>query len=253
MSGPAPKLVYLVTNFANPSGATLSLERRLRLLRWAVRRNVLLVEDDPYGELRIRGEAIAPLLALARDIPGAAEHCIYISSLSKILSPGMRLGFILAPPAIRDALIRAKQAMDLHTSSFAQEIVARYLQTDRLSQRMPMLRAIYRERNDALAQALTRTFGDHLQFNRPDGGMFLWARFTDGTDTMRLLAAARQQGVIFVPGSAFFPALDAGRPGAEKPDVDPNAATLRLSFATLTPSQLQQAVQRLATAHTSLR
>jgi len=241
-AGPAEgplKLVYVVTNFANPTGATLSLERRIALLEWAVRHRVFVLEDDPYGGLRVGGEALAPLIALAQQVPGAEQWCGYASSLSKILSPGLRVGFAILPDWLRAAVVRTKQAADLHTSSLAQAIAARYLASGRLDARMPAMREAYRERRDVLCQALTDAFGDRLRFVRPDGGMFVWARFADGTDTTQLLPLARDEGMIFVPGEAFH-------------DAEPDRATLRLSFATTTPKQQRDAVARLARAHRAL-
>ncbi len=236
MNGPPPKLVYLVSNFANPTGATLTLARRRALLQWALRRRVFLVEDDPYGELRIDGTAPPPLIALARELPGAEQWCGYVSTLSKVVSPGLRIGFAVLPPWLREAVVRAKQALDLHTASLAQEVADRYLRSGRLPERLRLTCATYRQRRDALCDALAAAFGDCLRFQRPDGGMFVWARFADGTDTETLLPHARDRGVIFVPGAAFY-------------DEAPDRATLRLSFATLDPGQLAQAVDRLADAH----
>ena len=234
------KLAYVVTNFANPTGATLSLERRIALLEWAVRNRVFLLEDDPYGGLRVEGEHLPPLLALAERVPGAADWCGYVSSLSKILAPGLRIGYAVLPEWLRGPVVRTKQALDLHTSTLAQAIAARYLAGGRLEARMPAMREAYRERRDALCEALAAAFGDTLQLSRPDGGMFVWARFADGTDTTRLLPVARDAGMIFVPGEAFY-------------DAAPDRATLRLSFATATPAQLAEAVSRLASAHRALR
>lgn len=234
------KLAYVVTNFANPTGATLSLERRIALLEWAVRNRVFVLEDDPYGGLRVEGEHLPPLLALAERVPGAADWCGYVSSLSKILAPGLRIGYAVLPVWLRGPVVRTKQALDLHTSTLAQAIAARYLAGGRLEARMPAMREAYRERRDALCEALAAAFGDTLQLSRPDGGMFVWARFADGTDTTRLLPVARDAGMIFVPGEAFY-------------DAAPDRATLRLSFATATPAQLAEAVSRLASAHRALR
>jgi len=238
-STPRPKLVYLVTNFANPTGATLSLERRRALLDWAVRNRVVVVEDDPYGELRVRGAACPPLVALARDVPGAAHWCVYVSTLSKVLSPGLRIGFAAMPDWLRDAVVRVKQALDLQTGSLAQEVADRYLRSGRLAERLPQLRAAYRERRDALCEALAAGFGDALRFQRPDGGMFVWARFADGADASALLPLALDEGVIFVPGAAFY-------------DEAPDLSTLRLSYATLAPAQLRDAVGRLSRAYRRL-
>lgn len=236
---PPARLAYVVSNFANPTGATLTLERRLALLAWAVAERVFVLEDDPYGALRVDGEQGPPLVALARQVPGAAQWCGYVSSLSKVLAPGLRIGYAVLPDWLRGAVIRTKQALDLHTSTLNQAIAARYLASGRLAQRLPAMLDAYRARRDALCAALRGAFGDQLRFSVPEGGMFVWARFADGTDTGRLLPLARDEGMIFVPGEAFY-------------DDVPDRATLRLSFATATPSELVEAVARLARAHGKL-
>lgn len=233
--GPPPKFIYLVSTFANPTGATLSRERRLALLRWAVRHRVLVIEDDPYGELRFAGDAVPPLLALAAEVPGAADWCGYLSSLSKIVAPGLRVGWMQLPPAIAEQAGRVKQTLDLHTSSLAQEIAAAYLASGRLPAVLARARERYRTQAEALADALQRRFGERLQFALPEGGMFLWARFVDGTDSGALLPAALAQSVIYVPGAAFY---------ADAPDC----ATLRLSYAGIPPEQAGEAAARLLRA-----
>jgi len=234
-AGKRVKLVYVVANFANPSGATLSRERRLRLLRTAVERKVFVIEDDPYGELRAFGTFVPPLIALAAEVPGAAQWCGYLSTLSKILAPGFRLGWVVLPPVMLDQAVICKQGMDLHSSTFTQEIAAKYLASGRLQARLPSIRTAYRERNEALADALDRHLGDRIAYNRPEGGMFLWARLNDAVDASEVLRHAIEEGMVFVPGSAFY---------ADSPD----ASTLRLSFATALPAELDVAVQRLARA-----
>lgn len=234
-AGRTVKLVYLVANFANPSGATLARERRVQLAHFAADHRIFVVEDDPYGELRSFGATVPPLLALAAGIPGASSWCGYLSTLSKILSPGLRVGWLALPPALQYQVVICKQGLDLHTSSLTQEIAAQYLASGRLGARMPMIRRAYRERNEALAAALDRHLGGAIRYNRPDGGMFLWARLVDDIDSTVLLRYAIAQKVIFVPGAPFFAS-------------DPEPATLRLSFATPTPEQLDEAVQRLARA-----
>lgn len=234
-----PKLVYLVSNFANPTGACLSLERRRQLLRWAAAERVFVLEDDPYGELRYRGEALPSLLALARDIPGAQAYCGYVSSLSKTVAPGLRVGWMVLPPALREATARIKQALDLHTSTLTQAVAARYLASGRLAEHVERVRADYQRRCAALADALRARFGSSIEFSEPEGGMFLWARLRSGVDTRRLLEAARQRGVIFVPGETFYP------------DV-PERATLRLNFTAGTPAQLAEGAARLFAAHEEL-
>jgi 2-aminoadipate transaminase len=234
-AGQTVKLVYVVANFANPSGATLSRERRLRLLRAAVARKIFVLEDDPYGELRSFGANVPSLLGLAAEVPGATRWCGYLSSLSKILAPGLRLGWLALPPAVREQAAICKQGMDLHSSTFTQEVAARYLASGRLEARLPSIRAAYRERNEALAAALERHLGGRIAYNRPEGGMFLWARLTEAVDASEVLRHAIEEGMIFVPGSAFY---------ADAPD----RSTLRLSFATAAPAELDVAVQRLTRA-----
>jgi len=234
-AGEVVKLLYVVANFANPSGATLSRERRLRLLRIAVARKIFVLEDDPYGELRSFGTSVPSLIGLAPEVPGAAHWCGYLSSLSKIVAPGLRLGWLVLPPAVREQAAICKQGMDLHSSTFAQEVAARYLASGRLEARLPSIRAAYRERNEALAAALDRHLGGRIAYNRPEGGMFLWARLSEAVDASDVLRHAMAEGMIFVPGSAFY---------ADAPD----RSTLRLSFATAAPPELDVAVQRLARA-----
>ncbi len=239
-AGSPPKVVYLVTNFGNPSGATLSRERRVRLLHWAVANRVLLLEDDPYGELRVSGQPQPSLYELAGGIPGARDWVVYLSSLSKVMAPGLRIGFAVLPAWLREGVVKVKQSLDLHTSTFVQEVAERYLASGRLAERMPMMRDVYRQRRDALVDALSRRLDGRLRFNRPEGGMFVWARFTDGTDSAALLPAARELGMIYVPGEAFY-------------DEAPDRSALRLSFATAMPEQLDEAVARLARAHDEFR
>lgn len=237
---PPPKLAYVVSNFANPTGGSLSVERRLALLRWAVARQVFLVEDDPYGDLRFSGHAAPPLWVLAQRLPGAAAWCGYVSSLSKTVAPGLRIGWMLLPPVVANTVARIKQALDLHSSSFAQEVAARYLQTGELERRLPTVRRTYAAQCAALCAALRHHLPDEIDFSVPEGGMFLWCRFRQPLDTTALLLHAREHGVTFVPGAVFYP----GR-------GDP--ATLRLSFATCSPDQLHEGARRLELALRSYR
>jgi 2-aminoadipate transaminase len=233
--GPTPKLAYIVSNFANPTGASLSVERRLALLRWAVARQVFLLEDDPYGDLRFSGHAAPPLWVLAQRMPGAAAWCGYTSTLSKTVAPGFRIGCLVLPPAVANIVTGIKQALDLHTSSFVQEIAARYLQTGELERRLPVIRQTYAAQCEALCVALRDSLPGELTFSVPEGGMFLWCRFEEPVNTTLLLEHARDHGVIFVPGAAFYP-------GAA------DDSTLRLSFATCSPAELREGVRRLASA-----
>jgi DNA-binding transcriptional MocR family regulator len=238
-AGVCPKLVYVVPDFANPTGACMSIERRRALVRWAVRREVTVMEDDPYGALRTRGEPLPSLAALAAEVPGASRWIAQASTLSKTVAPGLRTGWLLLPPWLREAVVLIKQAADLHTSSFAQEVARHYLASGRLPARLAIVRAEYARRRDALAEALQSGFGERLALQVPEGGMFLWGRFTDGTDPRALLPHALERGTMFVPGDAFY--VDAADPG-----------TLRLNFSAASPDRLREGARRLLEAHRAL-
>ena len=229
------KLVYVVSNFANPSGECLSVAERKGLLRWAAANRVFVLEDDPYGELRFAGSALPSMWELAQEIPGAAPWVGYASSLSKIVAPGLRIGWLILPEAVRETVARIKQALDLHTSSFSQEIAAKYLASGKLEGRLEMARRSYAAQCEALASAVREEFGDEVEFKKPEGGMFLWCRFREGIDTTELLPRAREHGVIFVPGAVFYPG------GGD-------ASTMRLSFSAVSPDDLREGVRRLGRA-----
>lgn len=235
-----PKLVYVVTNFANPSGASMSIERRAWLARWAVRNKVFVLEDDPYGDLYLGSSPLPPLAAIARDIPGATDWCGYTSTLSKCVAPGLRIGWLVLPAELARAVAKVKQAIDLHTSSFAQEVAARYLESGRLPGRLAAIRKEYGARRDALQAALQSRFGAKLSFNSPQGGLFLWAKFNDGTKTGELLRHALERNVIFVPGDLFF---------ADTPDL----STLRINFSGATSEKIAAGVDRMFEAHAAYR
>lgn len=235
LSSERVKAIYLVPNFGNPSGGTLTLDRRRRLVELAVRHRVLLIEDDPYGALRLRGEGLPSLYEIAQQTEGARDLVIYLSSFSKILSPGLRTGWMVIPDAYYSTVAVAKQAIDLHSCTLSQRIIERYLASGRLPERLAVLREAYRSRCDALCAALKRHLGDSIGFNQPDGGMFLWARFRDHIDASAVLARGIAAGVVFVPGSAFF--VD-----------DPQRNCLRLSYSTITPETADEAARRLAIA-----
>jgi 2-aminoadipate transaminase len=226
-----PKLLYTVPTFHNPTGRTLPLERRRALAQAAGRLGLWIVEDDPYGELRYRGEPIAPVAAL----PGAEDRTIALSTLSKVLVPGLRIGWLRAPAALRRALVVAKQAADLHTSTIDQAAAAHWLAHCDLDAHIAGLRAVYAPRRDALLDALAQTLPEGSRWTRPDGGMFVWVRLPDGWDADALLQHALQRDVAFVPGWPFFPAV-------------PDRATLRLSFTTHTEAEIAEGLGRLAAA-----
>src|SRR4051812_26291433 len=225
--GERPTLVYVVANFDNPTGATLSTERRAALAALAEQYGFVIVDDDPYGELRWQGSAPPPLASMT-------DRVITLGTVSKVVCPGLRVGYLVAPPSVAPALVLVKQALDLHTSTLAQRAVHDLVTTPRfLDQQLVRLRRLYRDRADALCDALHTEFADRVRFGTPEGGMFVWGEFVDDVDTQLLLAAAIARGVAFVPGQAFAVAADHHR-------------ALRLSFATNPPAQVAEGVRRLA-------
>jgi 2-aminoadipate transaminase len=225
------KALYVIPTFQNPTGRTLGLDRRHALAEVAARVGLWLVEDDPYSELRYRGE---PLPALA-TLPGGEDRTLSVSTLSKVLAPGLRIGWVRAPEGIRRAMTVAKQAADLHTSTLDQAVAARWLATRDLDAHMAVPRAAYRERLDTLLGGLEESLPPGSVHNRPEGGMFVWARLPSGMDAEALLPAAIERGVAFVPGYPFY----AG---------EPDRATLRLSFTSHTPEEIGEGLRRLRDA-----
>jgi len=234
-----PKFVYLIPTFGNPSGALMDLERRKAVLDMAVRHDTLIVEDDPYGDLYF-GDAPPPsLLALSDGIPGARDRVVHCGSLSKVLSPGLRVGWMVAPQELLAKATMCKQFSDAHTSTFAQATAARYLAAGRMPATLAQVRSVYAERAATMAAALRSQLGDAIGFVEPQGGLFIWARLTGQgggvADGAVLAKAAIDQGVAFVPGAPFYAR-------------DPDPATLRLSFATAPVDQIREGVGRLARA-----
>ena len=234
-----PKFVYLIPTFGNPSGALLTLERRKKVLELAVRYQTLVVEDDPYGDLHF-GEAPPPsILALSKDVPGSRELIAHCGSLSKVLSPGLRIGWMIAPAELLAKATMCKQFSDAHTSTFAQATASQYLQSGRMPATLAHVRKVYGERAQAMGAALRRELGDSITFTQPAGGLFFWARLTGANgklaDANVLAKRAIEQLVAFVPGAPFF---------AENPDV----ATLRLSFATANVEKIEEGIARLGKA-----
>jgi len=240
LAGARPKLLYVVPTFANPTGATLPLARRRQLLELAVRYQMLVIEDDPYGELRFAGMPQPLLLEVAADVPGGADWLVYLSSLSKIIAPGLRIGWMSGPAEILRRAVIAKQTGDLCTAPWMQLAAARYLQDGCLARHLPTIIATYKERCETMLEALQQGFGDALEVTVPQGGMFVWARWRDGTEANALLQQAVLENVMYVPGSAFYA-------GAADP------ARLRLSFATASPEDIRTGVARLKTAHGKLK
>ena len=227
----APKFVYVVPTFQNPTGRTLPAARRTRLAEVAAEHGLWILEDDPYGELRYDGAPLAPIGSYA----DAADRTITISSLSKVLAPGLRIGWLRAPATILGPLTIAKQAADLHTSTVDQLAARTALQAADLDAHIAGLCDEYRRRRDALLAGLGAALPEGSEFNRPDGGMFVWARLPEGWNAEALLRAALAHDVAFVPGAPFF----AGEP-------DPR--TLRLSFTAHVAAEIAEGLRRLRRA-----
>jgi 2-aminoadipate transaminase len=234
-----PKFVYLIPTFGNPSGALLSLERRKRVLELAVKYQTLVVEDDPYGDLYF-GEAPPPsIYALSDSVPGSRELLAHCGSMSKVLSPGLRVGWMMAPPKLLANATMCKQFSDAHTSTFAQATAAQYLKAGRMPATLANVRKVYGERARVMGDALRRELGDAIEFVQPQGGLFVWARLTGAGGKVNngneLAQRAIEQGVAFVPGAPFY---------ATNPDL----STLRLSFATADVGKIEEGVGRLGKA-----
>lgn len=230
-----PKLLYTVPTFANPTGATLPRARREALVRLAAARRIVLVEDDPYGELRFSGTPVPPILALADACPGAREWVVYFGSLSKIVAPGLRIGWTIAPAPIARRMIVAKQTSDLCTAPLSQETARHYLDSGSLEPHLRSIAGAYRSRCEALLNALAHFAPREVEFSAPEGGMFVWARLTGGRDAGDLLKRAIERNVMFVPGAAFFVR-------------EPDSSSLRLSFAAPSEAEAFEGARRFASA-----
>lgn len=220
------RFMYCLPNFQNPTGRRLPLERRTALIARARAAGVLVIEDDPYGELSYQGEQLPSLLSMDPD------NVVYMGSFSKVLAPGLRLGYLIAPEALHAKLVQAKQAADLHTPSFSQRIVFEAVQGGFLDRHIPEIRTLYGNQCELMLSALQRHFPAEAKWNRPAGGMFIWVTLPEGVDASALLARAIEQNVAFVPGAPFFA-------------VDPQPNTLRLSFVTVSAEKIEQGMARL--------
>ncbi|HEY8359185.1 MAG TPA: PLP-dependent aminotransferase family protein [Ramlibacter sp.] len=227
---PGARFAYVLPNFQNPTGRTMGEERRAAVVAAAASAGLPILEDNPYGDLWFDAPPPAPLTARNPD------GCIYLGSFSKVLAPGLRLGFLIAPAAVAPKLLQAKQACDLHTPGFTQRIVADVLRDGFLDRHVPTIRALYRAQRDAMLAALQRelaTLG--VTWNSPQGGMFLWARLPEGIDAVKLLPLAVARGVAFVPGAPFYAGV-------------PDTRAFRLSFVTASPAEIDRGLAALAAA-----
>jgi 2-aminoadipate transaminase len=222
-AGPV-KLVYLVPTFQNPTGRTIPLERRKEIAAIIQRYNALLVEDDPYSDLRYRGEALPTIKCFA------PEHVVYVSTLSKTFAPGLRIGFSVAPPLIRRWMVLVKQGVDLHTSTFNQALAAEYISGGYLKRHLPKILDIYRPKQMAMLQALEDHFPASFYWSRPEGGMFIWAEGPDGLDGDVLYDRCVECTVAFVPGKYFYT-----QPGE-------GLATMRLNYTMIDEVTIRRAI-----------
>lgn len=226
-----PKLLYTVPTFQNPTGRTMPADRRAAVAAVAVRRGLWIVEDDPYGELRFEGERL-PWIAAQE---GGADRTVLLGSFSKVMAPGLRLGWLRAPAELLRACVVAKQAADLHTPTVNQLAAARYLADNDLDAHVARVAGVYRERRDAMLRGLANALPEESSWERPEGGMFLWARLPESYDTTELLPRVVRQDVAYVPGAPFY----AG---------EPERSTMRLCFVTQTPEEIREGLRRLGEA-----
>ncbi len=229
-ANPGAKFIYVLPNFHNPAGTTLPLERRLRLVELAVEHGCFIIEDDPYGQLRFEGEDITPIFALHK------ENTIYLSTFSKTLAPGLRLGWIVAPERVMAKLVQAKQGADLHTSSLVQYLANDICQRGLVRAHVRKIRAVYRERRDVMLRAMEEHFPEGVTWTRPQGGLFLWVRMPECMNAEELLHVAVEEKVAFVPGTAFYPDGQGGH------------CCMRLNFSYCNPPTIEEGISRLGRA-----
>jgi 2-aminoadipate transaminase len=232
-----PKFIYVLPNFQNPSGSTLSLERRYKLIDLADRYGVPIVEDDPYGQLRYDGEHLPSVVTLdsqSRDDCKASYrgNVIYLSTFSKILAPGLRLGWVIAPPEVIRKIVTAKQGADLHTSTFTQMVAYEVSRGGFIDRHIPLIKKVYGERRDVMLAAMDRYFPPEVDWTHPHGGLFLWGILPEHLDAAEVLQAAVEEKVAFVPGQAFHPHGDGKN-------------TMRLNFSYSTPDKIEEGIYRL--------
>lgn len=242
-----PKFMYVLPNFQNPAGTTLSEERRHELVLLADKYGIPIIEDDPYGQLRYEGEHLPSLVVLdrenlRRDNGYLSGNVIYLSTFSKTLAPGLRLGWIVAPPEVITKLAQLKQGADLHTSTFAQFVAYEVARDGFLDQHVRLVRRVYRERRDVMLQALQEFFPPGVTWTRPKGGLFLWVTLPAELDIQAVFNSAVEQNVVFVAGDSFY-----ANDGTDK-DVREGSRHMRLNFSNAAPEQIREGVRRLAGA-----
>ena len=234
-----PKFLYVLPNFHNPAGTTLPLARRLELVELASHYGVPILEDDPYGQLRYEGDHLPPLVDIDSEYHGGTAAglpfrggVIYLSTLSKTLAPGLRVGWVVAPEEVVSKLVQAKQGSDLHTSTFTQMVAYETARHGFLDRHVRRLRTVYGERRDAMLAALERHMPEGVSWTRPQGGLFLWVTLPEGLDAARVLRRAIEAKVAFVPGRVFYP--DGG-----------GERSMRLNFSYCPPETIEEGIRRL--------
>lgn len=240
-----PKFMYILPNFHNPGGVTLSLQRRNALIEIADKYGVPIIEDDPYGELRFEGDHLPPLVVLdseklngkGKSVKGGEVNyfqgnVIYLSTFSKTLAPGLRLGWIVAPKSVIQRCVQVKQGMDLHTSTFVQMVVHEVVKDDFLNHHVRHIREVYKERRDVMINKMLREFPEGITWTWPEGGLFLWVTLPEWMDSTTLLDKAIAKKVAYVPGVPFFP--DGG-----------GHNHFRLNFSNAQPEQIEEGITRL--------
>ena len=237
-----PKFMYVLPNFQNPAGTTLSEGRRHELVLLADKYGIPIIEDDPYGQLRYEGEHLPSLVVLdrenlRRDDGYSIGNVIYLSTFSKTLAPGLRLGWIVAPPEVISKLAQLKQGADLHTSTFTQFVAYEVARDGFLDKHVKLIRQVYGERRNVMLQALQEFFPPEVTWTHPQGGLFLWVTLPKGLDIQALFKSAIEQNVAFVPGDSFY----AG-------DSHEGARHMRLNFSNAAPEQIREGIRRLAAA-----
>ncbi len=233
-----PKFIYVLPNFQNPTGVTLSLERRRQLVELADRYGVPIIEDDPYGQLRFEGEHLPAVNVMDSELRGLNHgtytgNVIYLSTFSKILAPGFRLAWVIAPPVVISKLVQAKQGTDLHTPTFNQVIAHEVGHGGFIDKHVELINRVYRERRDVMLEALEEHMPAGVTWTHPEGGLFLWMTLPEGSNTVDIFKDAVEEKVAFVPGFSFFPRGDVHN-------------TARLNFSNSNPEMINEGIARLA-------
>ena len=223
----SPKLIYTIPNFQNPTGRTASLERRRKYLELAEKYNAVIVEDDPYGLLRYEGQSVPSIKSMDED-----GRVIYITSFSKVISPGLRVGAAVAAPQVLRKMIIGKQATDVHTNSLSQAVIDAFLRMGYLSEQLKKSNRIHGERKNKMQEMLDKYFPSNVKYTRPSGGLFIWAELRDGINTLDVLKKATERDVAFIPGTHFF---------AEGDGLN----TMRLNFSNSSFERIEKGVRIL--------